>query len=356
LAEKYDPDFMNVVSKEKLGWWMQPDGKTYGYPNASWSMSDIKNAKTASSNYSFLVRKDIYEALGKPDMTTPDGFVNALKAAKQKYPTVNGQPLIPVGFAEFGAADGSLGIYLQDLLGIPYEKDGKVADRRADPEYAKWLKAFRKANELKLISNDVFVDKRQQIEDKMAQSRYFAIMYPWIDAQQPLTSVYERSPDKMYISIAGPANSDKSLKPIYPGPGISGWTLTLITKNCKDPAGALKLAKLMISDKGQELAFLGKEGVTFEKVNGVPQLLPAIKELRSTNRKDYDQKYGIDYMNWMFMDNAVQDRLWPQPNEGPLAQIKAYTFDKLTSLVAYDAIGPQPIEKEGIIEQKINMK
>ena len=49
----------------------------------------------------FLVRKDMYEALGKPDMTTPEGFLGALRAAKAKFGTVNGQPLIPVGFQEF---------------------------------------------------------------------------------------------------------------------------------------------------------------------------------------------------------------------------------------------------------------
>ena len=49
------------------------------------------------SNQVYMVRKDMYEALGKPDMTTPEGFVNTLVAAKEKFPDVDGSPLIPLG-------------------------------------------------------------------------------------------------------------------------------------------------------------------------------------------------------------------------------------------------------------------
>ena len=356
LAQKYDPDFMNVANKEKLRWYRQSDGKTYGYPNASWSIEDLKSAKTASSNYSFLVRKDIYKAIGEIDMTTPEGFLNALQTAKEKFPLVDGNPLIPVGFAEFGSTDSSFGTYLQDLLGIPYEKNGKIIDRRTDPEYIKWLKVFRKANSMGLISGDIFTDKIKQIKNKMADTRYFAIFHPWSDAQSPLTKVYNNLPDKMYISVLGPANSNKELKPIYPGPIISGWTLTFITKNCKDPEGALKLAKFMISEEGQKLTYLGKRGVTYDMIDGKEQWLPSMVNLRSSNKKEFDRKYGIEYMNWMFMDNAMQDRLWTQPNTGPLAQVKEFTFDKLESLIKYDAMDPMPVEREGMILRKINAK
>ena len=96
LAKNYDPYFFKVANPDKVGWYTQPDGHIYGYPNASFTPSDYKKyAGKLTSNETFLVRKDIYESIGSPDMTTPEGFLKALRDAKAKYPQINGQPLIP---------------------------------------------------------------------------------------------------------------------------------------------------------------------------------------------------------------------------------------------------------------------
>ena len=67
-----------------------------------------KYKEVKPSNQTFLVRKDMYEAIGKPDMRTPEGFLKALKMAKEKYPSVNGQPLIPLGLNEFTNAGNTI--------------------------------------------------------------------------------------------------------------------------------------------------------------------------------------------------------------------------------------------------------
>ena len=61
-------------------------------------------------------------------MRTPDQFLAALKAAKAKFPTVNGQPLITFGFHEFDrtATTPSTRCFLQDHLAISREVDGKL--------------------------------------------------------------------------------------------------------------------------------------------------------------------------------------------------------------------------------------
>nr|MCR4736268.1 extracellular solute-binding protein [Treponema sp.] len=98
LADKYDPYFYKAADPAKVGWYRQEDGHIYGYPNASFTSTAYeKYAGKLTSNETFLVRKDMYEAIGSPDMTTPEGFLGALRAAKAKFPTVNGQSLIPFG-------------------------------------------------------------------------------------------------------------------------------------------------------------------------------------------------------------------------------------------------------------------
>lgn len=42
LADEYDPYFYKVSDKDKLGWYTQPDGNVYGYPNSSSSPADYK--------------------------------------------------------------------------------------------------------------------------------------------------------------------------------------------------------------------------------------------------------------------------------------------------------------------------
>ncbi len=71
------------------------DGKTYGYPDYSNTQEDYDGgdifAKTA-----FVIRNDVYEALGKPSMGTQEEFLNVLGEIKEKYPD-----LIPLGFNNF---------------------------------------------------------------------------------------------------------------------------------------------------------------------------------------------------------------------------------------------------------------
>lgn len=86
LSEQYDAYFMKVADKQKLEWYRQSDGFVYCYPNFSSPVTDFDNYKEEKpSNQTFLVRKDIYEALGKPDMRTPEGFLSALKGRRKNF-------------------------------------------------------------------------------------------------------------------------------------------------------------------------------------------------------------------------------------------------------------------------------
>lgn len=353
LANKYDMYFFNVASKDKLNWFKKADGHTYAYPNASYTLTDYKTAKKINSNQTFMVRKDMYEAIGSPDMSTPEGFLNALRAVKAKFPKVNGQPIIPIGFQE--GVENSLVVYLQNFLAVPLEKDGKVNDRFTDKDYQNWLKTFRKANEEGLIATDVFVDKRSQIEEKMAQGRYFSMLYPHIDALRPLTVRYKEDPNSVYIAVNGPKNA-KGDEHQLEGPGISGWTVTLISKNCKNPEKAIQFLTYMISEEGQKTVYLGKKGKTWDLMDGKEQLLPEVVKLREENRKAFDQTHGADDMHWMFMDTAMQQEKWGLPPAGPSKQPIEWTYGKVAPRFQFEMIDPEKNTSEGIVKDKIDLK
>lgn len=359
LAKEYDPYFFKVADPAKLSWYAQPDGKTYVYPNSSSSPKDFEKYGTQfTSNQTFVVRKDIYEAIGSPDMRTPEGFLNALKAAKEKFPEINGQPIIPIGFHEFGdsgnysfidmAQDSS---YLSSFLALPREKDGKLYDRLTDPEFVKWLKVFRQANQDGLISKDVFVDKRAQMEEKIAQGRYFAMLYQRTDFAAQQNVLFANDPNSVYIAVDGPANANMDA-PTLAGPGISGWTVTLISKKVKDKERAIKFLSYLISEEGQRDLYLGEKGVSYDTIDGKDQFLPEAKQLMDTDRSAFDKKYGSSFTFWMQQDTNMILQ-WQPPAVEPFKQLEDWTKGKTKSYSEFDLINPPATSKEGINLTKI---
>ncbi|WP_442793359.1 extracellular solute-binding protein [Paenibacillus sp. S28] len=350
LAEQYDPYFLKVADPEKLNWYTQADGNVYSYPNASSSPADYqKYGKLFTSNQTFVVRKDMYEALGEPDMSTPEGFLGALKAAKEKFPEVDGKPLIPIGLHEFTETGNySLEDYLQNFLAIPKQKNGKLYDRRSDPTYLKWLKMFRQANEDGLMPTDVFLDeKRVEKDEKISQGRYFAMLYQWSDFSEINQALYQKDPNKVYIAIDGPAN-DAHDAPTLAGNGISGWTVTLISKNVKDKKRAIAFLSYLLSEEGNKDLFLGEKGVTYDTIDGKDQFLPEVMQLLNTDRQAFDSKYGGSYMYWMLMDTNMNLAWMTGMDAEPSKQIADWTRGKTVSTSEFENLDPDPTTKEGI--------
>lgn len=352
LANEYDPYFFKVADPAKLGWYTKDDGNVYGYPNASSSPADYeKYGENFTSNQTFAVRKDMYEALGKPDMSTPEGFLNALKLAKEKFPDVNGQPLIPLGLHEFTETGNySLEGYLQNFLAIPQVKDGKLYDRRQDPEYLKWLKVFRQANQDGLLAKDIFIDKRPQMEEKIAQGRYFAMLYQRSDFAAQNTQLFQKDPNMVYIAVDGPKNAAGD-QPTLSGPGISGWTVTLISKNVKDKKRAIAFLSYLMSEEGNKDMYLGEKGVTYDTIDGKDQFKPEVLDLLNKDRTAFDQKYGASYTYWMLMDTNMNLQ-WAPPSVEPSKQMEDWTKGKSISMAEYDNLDPAATSKEGVAGSK----
>lgn len=353
LAEEYDPYFFKVSDPDKLNWYTQEDGNVYGYPNSSSSPKDYEQfGDTYVSNQTFVVRKDIYEAIGSPDMRTPEGFLNALKAAKEKFPQIDGQPIIPLGLHEFTpTGNDSLEQYIQNFLAIPREKDGKLYNRETDPEYVRWLKTLRQANQDGLLAKDIFIDKRAQMEEKIVQGRYFAMLYQRTDFGAQLGTLYQKDPNKIYIAVDGPANTNLDA-PRLNGPGISGWTVTLISKDVKDKARAIKFLSYLNSEEGQKDLFLGEKGVSYDTIDGVDQFLPEVFDLMNTDRAAFDKQYGSSFTFWMLQNTNITQQ-WAPKSVEPYKQLEDWTLGKTVSNSEFDLIDPLANSDEGIILGKI---
>lgn len=290
LADNYDPYFYKVASDQTLSWFSMDDGKTYGYPDYSNTQEDYDGgdifAKTA-----FVIRNDVYEALGKPSMGTQEEFLNVLGEIKEKYPD-----LIPLGFNNF-ETDGtsSLGDVLQDFLGVPIANDDNTFyDRNMDEDYLSWIKTFNEAYRDGYISDDSFTDDNTAWQEKESIGKYACIMMDGTVQQSGfLTTFASSDPDAAYIAIDGP-QSTKGNAPKLNQAGISGWMITYVSKTCKDPAKAIQIYTYLLDDDGQILTNYGIEGETYEiNADGKYELTEAAKELRDSDNDRFKKEMRL---------------------------------------------------------------
>lgn len=352
LADEYDPYFYTVTDEAVVNWYTEEDGNIYAYPNSSISPQDLEENDNIGSNQTFLVRKDIYEALGSPDMSTPEGFAAAVRKATKMYPQIDGKDLIPIGahvFDETGSV--SFDKYLMNFLAIPWEKDGKMYDRYTDSEYIIWLKMFRQLGEEGYLANDIFVDTRTQMEEKLAEGRYFCMIYQYTDLLSQQRILFENNPDSIYIAVEGPRNSNGD-DPTLTTTSINGWTVTMISKNCKNPERAIAFMDYLMSEEGQKRIYLGVEGVTYDMVDGEAVLRNEVKALLDTNREQYDKVYGADDAYWMLQDNAMQLQ-WEQTSIPAIQQLKDWSLKYPAYDGQYDIYLPAGSEY-AIVDARIN--
>ncbi|MDD4849372.1 MAG: extracellular solute-binding protein [Gemmiger sp.] len=336
LADAYCPQFYNDADEVAIRWYTQSDGNFYCYPNSSYLPQDYAEDVSLSSNQTFLVRKDIYEAIGSPDMTTPEGFSAAVRAAAAAYPTVeNGKPLIPIGahaFTEQGC--DSFDKFLMNFLAVPYEKDGKVYDRTTDPDYITWLKTLRQLGQEGYLADDIFLDQRAQMEEKMLEGRYFCMLYQRTDIIEPQRARYAADPNSAYIAVDGPKNAagdDYTL----PGGGVPGWTVTLISKNCANPGKAIQFMDFLMSEEGQKLTSVGVEGENYTMQGGKAVFTPETQKLYDTDYPAFVAQVGADNTYWMLQDNTMQAR-WRSNDDPALSQMQQWAWPYTVYTAQYD--------------------
>lgn len=338
LADQYDPYFYEVSDEAVVNWYTQEDGNIYCYPNSSCTVKDVEENQL-SSNQAFLVRKDIYEAIGSPDMSTPEGFKAAVEKAAEMFPEVDGEPLIPVGAHEFNEEGNvSFDDYLMNFLAVPFEKNGEIYDRYTDKDYLTWLKMFRELGEEGLLMNDIFIDQRTQMNEKLEKGRYFCMIYQYSDMLSQQKKLATDHPERIYVAVDGPKNEagdDHTL----PTTGINGWTVTLISKKCKHPERAIAFLDYMLSEHGQMRVYLGVEGETFDYVDGKPVVREAVKVLLNTDREAYDRIYGADDAYWMLQNNIMQCK-WQQEEAEAVTQLREWSKPYAVYNGQYDSFLP----------------
>ncbi|MHC5249295.1 type 2 periplasmic-binding domain-containing protein [Enterococcus sp. LJL90] len=338
LAEKYDPYFLDVASEETLDWYQLSDGKSYGYPDYSNTAEDYASG-TIHGNDGLIIREDVYEAIGRPDMTTPEGFLEALNSIKEQFPD-----LIPLGFNDLpkdGLTTNSLDWVVQDLIGVPYLDGDQYNDRNLDEDYITWLKTLRQAHENGAISDDSFTDDNETFKNKISSGKYAAVlMSSFINHGGPIQAFASSNPDGAYMAIDA-VQSTVGNEPILTQAGISGWMINYITKDAKDPAKAIQVFTYLLSDYGQMLTTYGIEGETYEYVSDDEiQFTPEALEVQQSDPDKWKKEYRVG--EFCQFGHDKYRALNPQSYQEALHQMMAWADDKLQPQFETENIEPDP--------------
>lgn len=344
LAEKYDPYFLEHAAKpETLKWYTLEDGNIYGYPSFSTTTKDYESGGVQGDQV-FIVRKDIYEKIGSPDMSTPQGFIDALKKAKEAQPKVDdGSDLVPFAATALDIAnggDGALGWVLQDFLNIPPSVDGKVNDRDSNEDYVAWLEVLREAFNSDLMSNDQFSDNDNTMKEKLAQGKYFAYLHSNTKGiNEVMSENNTRNGGKeTYIAVDGPKNA-KGDNPTFSGGNIGGWTQTFITTSTKEPQKAMELLTYLASEYGTMVSAFGVEGQTYNLVDGKAVFTEDIEKIRNTDIGTFDKEIGFGSY-WQLANDNYAIEMGQKPATS-IRQMVEWAADKLAPRFELEDIDPK---------------
>ena len=289
LAEKYYPYWNEVAAEDTLNWFQLEDGNTYGYPNYSNTAGDYESGMIPA-NTNFLIRKDVYEAMGEPDFGTPEEFIASMEQMSEEYPD-----LIPLGFNDLGEGTGSLGDVFQDFLGVDLvNEDGSFKNRNLDEEYLGWLRTLRQVHSDGNISDDSFSDDGTAFDEKVKSGQYGTLMISGVaQLSGALQTWLAANPGAEYIAIDGPQHSEGN-DPKLNQSGITGWMINYISKTTEDPAKVMQVFTYLQSEYGGILTSFGVEGETFEyDEEGKIVLLPEIQEIKDNDSERYKTEYRL---------------------------------------------------------------
>ncbi|WP_253940688.1 ABC transporter [Fundicoccus ignavus] len=342
LAEKYDPYWLEEAAKpETLLWYTEEDGNIYGYPSFSTTAQDYEDGNIFGDQV-FIVRQDIYEAIGSPDMSTPEGFLQALRDAKDYMPqTDDGAELVGFGSTAVDIAnggDGAWGGILQDFLNIAPTVDGQVYDRDSDEEYITWLEVLRQAYNDGLITDDQFSDNDNTMKEKLGQGRYFAYLHTNTKGLNEFMSDNNaRNPEQTYIAVDGPKNSNGD-NPTFSGGNIGGWTQTFITTSTEEPQKAMELITYLTSQYGTMVATFGVEGETYNIVDGQVEYSEETEALRNSDIARFDKEVGLGSY-WFVLDDNFAIEMGQKPATS-IRQMVEWAADKVAPRFETEDMNP----------------
>jgi len=330
LIEKYTPDFKPY--QDVADWYRESDGKFYSLPNYAYSKHALKEGEQLEPNSGFTLRKDIYEQLGRPDISTADKFLQLLERVKNEVKTYDGKPIIPLQLYEFTSNGNQSENWLTEYFRIPYEdENGNWVNRRYDPKYEQVVKFLNEAYRKGLISKDNFTDKRDQINEKISSGRVFSQLTANQDFAEQMKALFRADNNAQYEAF--PLRNYRGEDPVLTDLRGYGWMVTTVSKKSKAHERIMKMLAFLNSKEGQHLVHFGVEGESYTyNPDGTISWTPEYLELAKKDNGHF-KKWGTFnmQMDWysvkdLFPKSEIPEQRYVDEMKKPLIP---YSFDTL---------------------------
>lgn len=288
LSAQYCPEFMDEIDPLLLSYstydssnplYQQYVGKLYGL-----NCFFVPDASKLGA-ITFNVRGDIYEEIGSPDMSTPDGFRNALRTVKQRYPD-----MIPLTLG-----DSWYRFVMEESFGIHshyVNEEGTLEMRLKDPAYRDFVVYMNGLYNEGLIDPETFTKQTAALEEDLAAGEIFCYPTTFWGLDTANAALNAQEPGSNFISV-DPMGAE-GVEVRIQGQSRRGWLTTLISKRA-DPETAIKFARYMWSKDGNLLVCYGHEGehYTIDEENKIIYRTPEVEKARKEDLTKFENETGI---------------------------------------------------------------
>lgn len=363
LSAQYAPELMDMISEDVINYHAHTDGKLYYLPSFMSTKEEYEASIEKHGARSLFVQKGIYEELGKPSVDTPEKLLQLLRDIKEKYPDVKPFSIeAPLDVTQ-GGLSGSLtfmyylnGIFAPETYGKDqYLEDDKIKLIIENPNYVEAVRYLNQIYKEGLISVDTLMMKHETWGETVDSAQWgVTARFPidiWKDHNLKIKQLYGDD-SKTYIPLEFQKYNGK--EPQFAGGRGAGWVASMVTKKAKDPGRIIRFFEYGWSDEGQITNLFGREGETFEWVDGMPQYKPEILAEIESNPEALANKYGFEQrlVMWRSKWGGLQKVAMAPPSYTDyLKSVAQYGVDIWE--LGLDNIEPDPASDAGVAYAKI---
>ena len=296
----------------------------------------------------FQIQHEVLKELGYPEVKTLQDYEDVLQAYVDKYPTIDGQPTIPLtldaddwrimitvtnpAFLSTGASDD--GEYYIDIDTFEAKLHYK---RPEEKEYFRWLNHMYNVG---LLDKNTFVQKSDEYKAKIASGRVVGLIdqdWGYADAENALKAAGK--PERGYAHFPVTLSPDIVDHSFQDTGYMAGWGIGITTAN-EDPIRAIKFLDYLASDEGQVLRNWGIEGTHYVIEDG-KRVIPAdVLDKKVNDNSNFIKTTGIDLYSTFsprYGDGVLDPTGSYYTTNFPEQIVAMYTEAEKESLAAYNA-------------------
>lgn len=262
LLEEYAPNFTKLMEENPniRSAITMPDGHIYSFPRIF-----DPEFKSVLSGWKLWLNNDFLTALDMEEPKTLDEYYDFLVAIKEENPTGNGEnnevPLQVNGDSNmikvFG---GAYGLFNRGEMNKHIDMDPESDELRfipTAPEYKELLQFLNKLYEEKLVNQDLYTVKSEQVRAMGVDGLFGSVV-----TTDP-ASGYDHEGYIGAVALEGPHGDAVYGNVKDAVVAVGGFVIT--DKN-PNPAATIRWMDYFYSDEGTKMYFMGKEGVTYEEL------------------------------------------------------------------------------------------